>query len=941
MLPAFVKKISKRLVWLSTVSFNKMRVAAHHNSFSPHPLALLSAALAAGISIGYFFAIPLAALLVCAAITSVHATWAVPEKKGSASLLVMSSVLLLTLIAGTTLATLERQSTRANQIKRLLEAGVIAAGDPVEITGVLEQSPEIAPGSFYLTIRVEKLRFRNSERSASGVVELLAPVRDRALQAEYEALELRYGARLRVMTSLERSDNYRNPGVSSFTEFLERKGYDATGVIKSPLLVERLDDKRVFLPLAWLYQWRQEFESEIEKHFSAETAGVLDAALLGNRYHLSHEAAERFREGGTFHVLVISGLHISFIGGLVLLIARRVTKKRFLQFALSAIVLWSYAIAVGAESSVVRAALMFTLVALAPVVSRRASSLNALGGAVLLLLVWRPRELFDPSFQLTFLSVLAIVVLAAPLLGKLSLIGAWQPTREAPYPPACADWLRRACEALYWSNRKWRAEMENSNYSYRLFKSSLAERLERHHLQYFLRYAASAVIVSASVQIVLLPLLILYFHRLSLASIVLNIFVGALMALLGVVALAALVLVHINPMFGAPLIAFADTVNWLMVHSVDGFPRLVGASLRLPEYTGWPAAIYVLYYVPLVVLVLALASWNPLASTFAFETQPGRKATAFAAGLQLVLLLVLVCTPLSARHSDGRLRVDFLDVGQGDSALVTMPDGTTVLIDGGGRPSFRSRKANSEHDPGPSAAYDESEGTFERDTRSIGEAVVSEYLWWRGLDRVDYILATHADADHMDGLNDVARNFKVRAALVARTPGDDPEYARFAGILSEKNIPLSVIGAGDVLHFGGVTAIVYWPLPGADPDAPSRNNDSIVLRLRFGERSILMTGDVEKEGEAAILASKSDLRADVVKVPHHGSKTSSTDGFVGATSPALAVISVGLTSMFGHPTREVVDRWRANGAQVMTTGKRGTITVSTDGRDLLIGTFIQ
>ena len=908
-----------------------MRVAAHHNSFSPHPLALLSAALAAGILIAHCFSIPLAVLLIGAAITSVPATWSVPKQKGSASLLVMSSVLMLTLIAGATLATLERQSTRANQIKRLLDAGVIAAGDPVEITGVLDQAPELAPESFYLTLRVEKLRFRNIERSASGVVELLTPVRDRALRAEYELLELRYGARLRVMTSLERSDNYRNPGVSSFTEFLERKGHDATGVIKSPLLVERLDDERVFLPLAWLYQWRQEFESEIEKHFSAETAGVLDAALIGNRYHLSHQAAERFREGGTFHVLVISGLHISFIGGLVLLIARRVTKKRFLQFALSAIVLWSYAIAVGGESSVVRAALMFTLVALAPVVSRRANSLNALGGAVLLLLLWRPRELFDPSFQLTFLSVLAIVVMAAPLLGKLSLIGAWQPTRDAPYPPACADWFRRACEALYWSNRKWRAEMENSNYSYRLFKSSLAERLERYHLQRLFRYAASAVIVSASVQIGLLPLLILYFHRLSLASIVLNIFVGGLMALLGAVALVALLLVHINPMFGAPLIAFADTVNWLMVHSVDGFPRLIAASLRLPEYTGWTASLYVLYYVPMLVLMLALARWNPLAATLAFETKPARKATAIAAGLQLVLLLVLVFTPLSARQPDGRLRVDFLDVGQGDSALVTMPDGTTLLIDGGGRPSFRS----------PKVEYDESEVIFERDTRSIGEAVVSEYLWWRGLDRVDYLLATHADADHMDGLNDVARNFKVRAAFVARTPGDDPEYARFAGILGEKNIPLTIIGAGDVLHFGGVTAIVYWPLLNADPDAPSRNNDSIVLRLRFGERSILMTGDVEKEGEAAILASKSDLRADVVKVPHHGSRTSSTDGFVGATRPAFAIISVGLTSMFGHPTREVVERWRANGAQVMTTGKRGTITVSTDGRDLLIGTFIQ
>jgi competence protein ComEC len=130
-------------------------------------------------------------------------------------------------------------------------------------------------------------------------------------------------------------------------------------------------------------------------------------------------------------------------------------------------------------------------------------------------------------------------------------------------------------------------------------------------------------------------------------------------------------------------------------------------------------------------------------------------------------------------------------------------------------------------------------------------------------------------------------------------------------------------------------------MPRTDSDAPSKNNDSIVLRLQFGERTILMTGDVEKEGEAAILNAKVDLRSDVVKVPHHGSRTSSTEGFVAATHPRLAVISVGLTSIFGHPNKDVVERWRASGAEVLTTGRRGTITVTTDGRNLSVDSFVR
>jgi competence protein ComEC len=359
----------------------------------------------------------------------------------------------------------------------------------------------------------------------------------------------------------------------------------------------------------------------------------------------------------------------------------------------------------------------------------------------------------------------------------------------------------------------------------------------------------------------------------------------------------------------------------------------------LPEYTGWSAVVYVIYYLPLVTLALALARWQPLDRARAFPSQnttSWRKAALVTAGLQSVLLLLLVFHPLSAGRADGKLRVDFLDVGQGDAALVTMPDGTTLLIDGGGRTGFQGR-----NQARPAGTESDDEEPFARDTRSIGEAVVSEYLWWRGLDRVDYLLATHADADHIDGLNDVARNFNVRAALVARTPDDDPEYSKFAATLAARQIPCKVIGAGDQLQFGGATVTILWPLLTNDSAAASANNDSIVLRLQFGERTILMTGDVEKEGEAAILDARRALVSDVVKVPHHGSRTSSTAAFVAASHPRLAVISVGLTSVFGHPHKEVVERWRASGAEVLTTGKRGTITVTTDGKALSIESFVR
>lgn len=901
---------------------------APHKLFVAHPLAQLAGAFAAGILGAHYFSGPFFLLLFsCLLASLLTVTCLFKQKAGAPAAFVTISFLL----AGSCLATMEKRSISSDRLKALIDHGTIASGEPVELTGVLERYPESAPGGFYLTVRVEQLRMKDIGRTVSGVVTLLLPVHERLTEEDYQQLELRYGARVRVMTILNRSDNFRNPGVSKLTEYLERKGYDASGYVKSPLLIERLDDKPVFLLLAWLYHWRQRVEAQIVLHFSPDTAGVLLASLLGNRYFLSRATAERFREGGTFHVLVISGLHISFIGGLVFLLARRITRNRTCQFVLATTVLWCYALAVGAEASVVRAALMFTLIAFAPIVARKGASLNSLGAAGLILLVWRPADLFDPSFQLTFLSVLAIIVFGWPLLRRVSQIGSWRPSRETPYPPVCSSWMRSFSESLFWSDRNWKREVAQLNYSYKLFKAPMAATLERYHLQRPLRYVLGAMLVSFSVQVTMLPLLIVYFHRVSVSSLILNIGVGVLMAMLALVAIAGLIVAQVSTALAAPFFGLANVLNWLMTHSVDPLTRLGIASARVPEYSGWSSVIYLGYWLPLVALAVSLFRWNPLGPP-GLKNRRGISRKVWSSLLaQAILLGTIILHPLSAGSDNGRLRVDFLDVGQGDSALITMPDGTTLLVDGGGRPNFFSRVGT----PGA-----EDEESFSRDTRSVGEAVVSEYLWWLGLDRIDYVVATHAHADHIDGLNDVARNFAVRSALVARTPRNDPEFAKFLSTATGRGIPIALIGAEDVLRFTGTTATVLWPRASAKAETQSRNNDSIVLRLQFGERSILLTGDIENLGEAAMLSGAPVFQADVVKVAHHGSRTSSTEDFVDATRAKFAIISVGQNSMFGHPHREVVERWKKKGAAVLTTGQSGMITVTTNGKDLRLETFL-
>ena len=890
-----------------------MTAASHQQSFVVHPLLPLSAAFAAGIAVCHYSAPGLRLVLLVAAFSTLLSIGSAIWRRPRVSVISFCSAFLF---LGAGFAIEQRTLASPNKLSTLLATGRIPIDNQILIAGVIDGAVEYAPDSVHFVLRVQLLSLSNETLSTNGVVAVTVPF-GRYTRADYEPLRLQHGAAITIRTELQWQDRFRNSGVEGLTDFLRSKDYDAIALVDSPRLIERGSDEGTYL--SWLYYWRQQLEQRIVATFSLDTAGVLNAAVVGNRYGLSRETSDRFREGGTFHVLVISGLHISFIGGVVFMFARRVTRKRFLQFVMANGFLWLYAIAVGANASVVRAAFMFSFVSFGSIVSRRASSLNALSAAGLLLLAIRPNELFDPSFQLTFLSVFAIVTFSWPVLRRLSEIGTWRPTRGTPHPPSVPQWLLTFAETLFWSERKWLREASRSSHKYKLFKTQFATTLERWHLQFIFRYAFAAFVVSASVQLTLAPLLVVHFHRISLAAFVLNIVVSALMVVLTGIGAVALLVGLVSSTLAGPFIHLANAVNWLTVNSVAPFSFVHVASVRVPEYSGPSAWIYFLYFVPLLLLSIVLARWDPFLS----KGNRGNRALKPLLWFQLLLLFIVVAHPFSRHHSN-HLRVDFLDVGQGDSALVTAPGGATLLIDGGGRPDFLKGT---------------DEVAFERDTRSIGDAVVSEFLWSRGFDRIDYILATHADADHMDGLNDVAKNFAVRAALVGRMPEADREFDLLRATLIEQAVPIVPISAGDRLKFGGVSLDVLWP-PGDVVNGPSRNNESVVLRIKSGARSILMTGDIESAAESSLAESGLELASDVVKVAHHGSKTSSTQAFVNAIGPRVAIISVGRKSMFGHPHAQVLERWLASGAEVLTTGRCGTITVETDGNEIQLDTFV-
>lgn len=894
-------------------------------NFTLYPLLWLSICFAAGIYAGKMFNIDwkyaLAACLLTALLTAILLA------RKLANLFLAVAFISLGAFYFQILETTGSQ----NSLKIAYETGRISSGDPVEAEGVLRGKPELAINGYFLELKADRI-FHNGEQTVvSGNVRYFAPLRSGEIVKEYEQLELRYGSRVRIACNLRREDAFLNPGVVSRKDLLDQQEIDASGIIESPLLIEKISESRVFPPLAWVYEQRQNLITEFREKFSVPTAGIMIASLLGDKYFLDRQTADVFREGGTFHVLVISGLHITFIGGLTVLFLRLVTRRQLLQFLAANVFLWSYTLAVGAQVPVVRAAIMFTILLLARLIYAHGTLLNSLGACALVLLVWRPSDLFTASFQLTFVSVTAIVACAFPLIATLRRIGSWTPSAAAPFPPRVPRGLKRFCEMLYWREEAWKIERKRHVWSANLFKSPYLKWIEARGLRGLAAWLFEGVLVSFIVQVWLLPLLIVYFNRVSFASIPLNLWVGTFLGLESFSAVIAVFFAQLNSALALPIVKLTEILNWLLL----SVPRLLVtndlASVRPALYSGPMRAIYALYFIPVLLLTVAINRWKP----FSYKTKTAAgKRTRFllmiAAGSAAALALLAVFHPFSAPRPDGKLRLDFLDVGQGDATLVTFPDGQTLLIDGGGAAAIK-QVVPSRDDEGPEM--------FEPDVSRVGEAVVSPFLWHRGYSKVDHILATHADTDHLQGLVDVAKNFRVRTALVARTPAGDSNFDEFSSLLQRRGVPIVKISRGDVIVFDDVTIEVIYPEAEEPPGAVWDNNHSIVLRITYGETRFLLTGDIESSAEKALLGDPAALKADVVKVPHHGSHTSSTQEFVDAAGARYAIIPVGRRSRFGHPHKEVVDRWLNSGAKVMTTGERGTISIVSDGKDIELQTY--
>lgn len=858
-------------------------------AFRRSPLLYVLTSLAAGIASAPIFSpLPLALVATISSFLLLSSAIALLRSRGGLSLLLSLSAIFFAAVG---LERAREELRPASDVSRLLESGRVVAGEAVELIGLLARDPERSPHATYLYLELEEIGARRMRIAASGTARL--SLYGKTLDA---LAGLRYGDRLRAIASLALPRGYLNPGCFDYDAHLKRNGISCIGSIKSGLLVERTGRGRGSRLISAGYALRRRLLDLTDRCFSNHPEGraIAKALLLGDRSEMSREVEEQFKRTGLYHVLVVSGLHVAMIAYFCFLALRLTPLPRPLRAIIVISILILYSMAAGLRPPILRATLMVAAHLAGTVIWRESGLANSLSLAAVLLLAYNPGWLRDSGFQLSFGAVLAIALIAAPITSefaaplKMGFSSAFSPRPLLLEPTSVQRRARRIRFALEFLCEGMAARFGRSRSSPHLWRALLRP------AGILLYHAAALFIVSCAVQLALHPLMALSFNRVSLSGIFFN---------LAIVPLASLLTLLLFMTLAASLFSstIASFISWLAA-------ELAGTMLATAALADSLQALN--FRIPTPPLWLAIAAYAALLVAAA-STDPLRR---LALALNLFLLGIISLHPFPPQFRPGALTAVFLDVGHGDSIFLHFPQGSTMLIDGGGR-----------WNPGRDEA-----GWFD-----IGEQAVSPFLWHRGVKRIDYLVLTHAHSDHAAGLLSIMSNHRIGRALAGRNPERKPEYLRLVTKAARLGIPLSIIGRGERFEIDDVEVEVLNPEPGPPPGEVS-NNDSLVLRLQYGETVMLFTGDIEAEAERRLVADCLRLRADVLKVPHHGSATSSGLPFVACASPRHAIISAGPDSPFGHPAPSVIERYRQAGAAVYWTGIDGAIQIESDGRRLSV-----
>jgi competence protein ComEC len=827
-----------------------------------------------------------------------------------------AAALLTWLTVGGFATSVERAAVPAKHVTRLIASGRLDTSEPLRWRGRLREDPLLMPWGRRYEIALEEVDIAGVPTPASGG--LRANIYNRPGDANSDSnlsQRVRAGDRVEAPVRARPPRNFLDPGAFDLRGYLARQKIDLVGSLRSSELLTLIDRPTPSI-LQRLARARGDLLARLDHPFAdqPEQLAVLRAMLLGDRTFVDSDVVTAFQKTGAYHILVVAGLHVGALAVFIFWVGRRLRFSVGAVSLLTILTLMAYVGMVQDRPPILRASLIVALYLCARPLFRRVELLNTIAIAALVIPLWRPSLIADSSFQLSFLAAAVIAGLALPWLDRSSepyragLAHLGDVTRDIVHPPKIIQFRIEMRMAEQWlASRMPPGAAKRADF---LLASPIRAGL----------WLWEVALLSAVIQWGMMPLMAQDFHRVTLAGPLSNIPAVLLTGLIVPLGFLALLLTFVWARLAWALAHALGYCAGLLLTIVNWFSRWPHMSYRVP---GPPIWLIVLFFAAFAfVAAMARSAVARCRNRIARRALPPPiHPVEWISALALAMLTILVAThPFAPTLEKGRLEVSVLDVGQGDSVFVGFPNGRTLLIDGGGQPGSNWIAGR-------------------RPGMDIGEEIVSPYLWSRGLKHIDVVALTHAHHDHIDGLRSVLQNFAVRELWIGR----DEQTPALASLLEEarsRGIAIIREKRGDHFDWGGVEGEILWPAD-TSPAPAASNDDSIVVRLTDGRLHLLLTGDIEKRSESALVNEHAPLAAEFLKVPHHGGKTSSTEAFLAAVVPRIAVVSVGESNPFGHPAEAVLERYEQAGVRLLRTDHDGAVTALTDGQNLEVRTFAE
>ena len=533
----------------------------------------------------------------------------------------------------------------------------------------------------------------------------------------------------------------------------------------------------------------------------------------------------------------------------------------------------------GNTGSVVRSGIMASLGIIASIIHRKSDIWNNMAIAMLIQIILNPYIIFDVGVQLSYGGVIGIVAFNKIVTNQIEQL---------------SNKIREKFANLIKGKNKKNEIIKIQNYE---DKKEIANK-SWNLCESICNYIKESISVTISANIVIIPIMMYTFNTISFSFVISNLIAGAILGIIVLYAFALIFLYIVLHNFISPLFIILNLMLKILIYIAHICSLIPFSKI----YVVTPNVVLIIFfYLFLHLLVKKQNSMILSKKTIAFFT------------IAIVILNFIYPVITSKRDN---LEINFIDVGQGDSTLIRVSN-KTILIDGGG------------------SSYGE---TFD-----VGEQTLFPYLLDRGIKTIDYVIVSHFDSDHCQGLNFVMENMKVKNAIISSLGQESNEYDTFINLAQKQETNLIYVKKGDIIKIGEAIIKILFPDNDPIPDN-EKNNNAIVFKFLWKNVSILFTGDIEEKAENKILSLYSnnleELKSTILKVAHHGSKTSTTKVFLEAVKPQIALVGVGENNNFGHPNSGVIERLESIGCEIYRTDKYGEISIKFN-KQIIINTILN